>query len=103
MASRSLAIVLLLAAPASLRAQDRSPRLDLQLPATITARADAPTASLQHVLAEGHRRELLTSGWPAKLHCRVELWRKQGSFFLSPFNRDSLVEWDLIVEYLPAT
>jgi hypothetical protein len=102
MGMKSLAIILLLAAPAALRAQDRSPRLDLQLPPKMTARIDAPTATVQHVLAESHLREILKAGWPAKLHCRVELWRK-GKFFWSSFDVDSLIEWDVIIEYLPAT
>jgi hypothetical protein len=96
----SLPLILLLAAPASLRAQDRSPRLDLSMPAQIVAGVGAPTVSLKAVLAEGHRRELLGAGWPTALHCRVELWKRGRIFF---FDRESVVDWDLFVEYVPAT
>jgi len=51
------------------------------------------------MLSEGHRQELLAAGWPTVLHCRVELW-KRGLIF---FTRESVVDWDLIVEYVPAT
>jgi hypothetical protein len=37
--------------------------------------------------------------WPTVLHCRVELWKR--GFIV--FDRESVVEWDLIVEYVPAT
>src|SRR6266850_1084787 len=95
----SPALVLLLAAPASLRAQDKSPRLELSMPAQIVAGVDAPTVSLANALAEGHRRELLAAGWPTVLHCRVELYKRSLIFF-SP---EASVEWDLTVEYIPAT
>lgn len=65
----------------------------------MTARTDAPTASLANMLAEGHRRELLGAGFPTVLHCRVELWKRT---FLT-FTRDALVEWDVVVEFVPAT
>jgi hypothetical protein len=95
-----LAFSLVLAAPAALRGQDGSPRLTLTMPPRVVARTDAPTVSMADVLKEGHRRELLNSGWPAVLHCRVEVWKRG---FLWTFGRESVVEWDLIVEYDPAT
>jgi hypothetical protein len=95
----SLPLILLLAAAPSLRAQDGSPRLQLSMPAELAARTDAPTVSLADILTEGHRRELLSAGWPTQLHCRVELW-KRGFLF---FDRESVVDWDVIVEYEPAT
>jgi hypothetical protein len=91
--------ILLLAATSSLRAQDGSPQLQLSMPAQVVARVDAPTVSLADVLAEGHRRELLGFGWPTVVHCRLELW-KRGFVF---FGRESFIEWELIVEYVPAT
>jgi hypothetical protein len=95
----SLLLILLLAAPAPLGAQDGSPRLQLSMPASIVAGVDAPTVSLADVLAEGNRRELLSAGWPTVLHCRVELWKRDLIFF----QRESVVDWDLTVEYVPAT
>jgi hypothetical protein len=95
----ALALLLMLAAPQALRAQEASPRMHLTLPGRVVARSDGPTVSMVNVLTEGHRRELLNSGWPAALHCRIELFKK-GVFFFGP---ESVVEWDLIVEYSPAT
>lgn len=95
----SLPLVLLLVAAPPLRAQGRSPRLDYTLPPQVVAGVDAPTLSLADALTEGHRRELLNAAFPSVLHCRVELW-KRGLIF---FGRESVVEWDLIVEYIPAT
>ena len=97
----SLPLILLLAAPWSLRAQEKSPRPELSMPSQIVAGVDAPTVSLANMLSEGHRRELLSFGWPTVLHCRVELWKR--SRILIFFDRESVVEWDLTVEYIPAT
>lgn len=94
-----LALVPMLVAPAALRGQDASPRLRLDMPQRIVAGVDAPTVSMADVLTEGHRRELLNNGFPASLRCRVELWKK-GLFF---FGTESVVEWDIVVEYVPAT
>jgi hypothetical protein len=96
----SLALILLLAAPSSLRAQEKSPRLELSMPPQIAAGVDAPLVSLANMLSEGNRRELLSAGWPTVLHCRVELWKRSQIIF---FDRESFVEWDLTVEYTPAT
>src|SRR5687768_87013 len=95
----SLAFILLLASPIGLRAQDGSPRVTLEMPQRIVAGIDVPTVSMADMLTEGNRRELLNSGFSAALRCRVELWRKGWIFF----NRESAVEWDIIVEYVPAT
>ena len=70
------------------------------MPPQIVAGVDAPSVSLANMLSEGHRRELLSAGWPTVLHCRVELWKRSRIFF---FDRESVVEWDLTVEYIPAT
>jgi hypothetical protein len=96
----SLPLILTLAAAWPLGAQDGSPRLQLSMPPSIVARADAPTVSFRDVLAEGHRRELLNAGWPTVLHCRIELWKRGFVFYdLEP----EPVVWDIIVEYVPAT
>src|SRR5438552_2939713 len=98
MAWRSLHLVLWLAA-IPLRAQDRSPRLELSLPQQVVAGVDVPTVSFANILSEGHGRELLNAGWPTVLHCRIELLKKSWLFF----NSESVITWDLIVEYSPAT
>lgn len=51
----------------------------------------------RHVLGERRVRELLRSGFPARLQFRVELWTSGG-----PFN--SLLrnaEWDVVIRYVP--
>src|SRR5258708_28892494 len=96
----SFPLLLPLAALSFLRAQEKSPRLELSMPAQIVAGVDAPSVSLANMLSEGHRRELLSAGWPTVLHCRVELWKRSRIFF---FDRESVVQWDLTVEYIPAT
>lgn len=70
------------------------------MPPTIVAGVDAPTVSMSNMLTEGHRRDLLNSGFSASLHCRSELWKKGSFIFYAP---ESIVEWDIIVEYMPAT
>lgn len=59
-----------------------------------------PTATMTGILSEGHRRELLHGGWPTAIRARVELWRR-GT--LGAFDRESGVEWDVIIEYSPAS
>ena len=99
MARGTIALVLMLAA-SSLRAQDGSPRVDIMVTDRVIARADFPSTTISGVLTEGHRRDLLTSGWSTAIHARVELWKKG---FLGLFDRESAIEWDVIVEYSPAT
>jgi hypothetical protein len=96
---RSIALALLLVAAPALRGQGKSPRVDLSLPDAIVAGTSVPTASISGVLTEGHRQELLNAGWQTAIHLRLELWRK-GRFGI--FDRESVIEWDMIVEYSPA-
>jgi hypothetical protein len=92
-------LILLLLVASSLRAQAGSPRLELAMPAQIAAKGDGPTVSLGEMLTEGHRRDLLTSGWPTVMRCRVELWKKG---FIA-YSTESVSEWDYVVEYSPMT
>ena len=96
----TLALVLMLAAALPLGAQGGSPRLELHMNERVVARAENPATSISDVLTPGHRRELLTSGWPTAIHGKVELWRKG---FLGFFDREADFEWDIIIEYSPAT
>jgi hypothetical protein len=100
MARGRFALVLALAAATSLRAQDRSPRVDILVTDRVVAGAEFPATTISGLLTEGHRRDLLNSGWPTAIHARVELWKKG---FLGMYNVQSTIEWDLIVEYSPAS
>src|SRR3954462_15583952 len=97
-----LPVLLALFAAMPLGAQDGSPRLDLIVPPRVQARIDAPTTAISGVLTEGHRRELLNSGWSTAIHAHVELWKKGGLFGLS-FDRESVLEWDIVLDFAPAT
>lgn len=97
----TIALVLLLAASA-LRAQGGSPTLDLILPPRVVAGVDVPSTGISGILSEGHRRELLNSGWSTAIHARVELWRK-GGFLGLFFEPESVIEWDVVIDYAPAS
>ena len=89
----ALAALLALGAPrAPLHAQ-RAPRLEVQLPAQ--PQAQPPRVHVRDPLASSRLRDLLRSGFPARLHYRVELWSTGG--FLNDLEGSS--EWDVIVRY----
>ncbi|MCU0626920.1 MAG: hypothetical protein MUF21_10630 [Gemmatimonadaceae bacterium] len=95
---RALAIgLLVLAAPVRAgAAQDRGARLDVTLPARAVA-GEGPQVATMRVLADADVRELLRSGFPARLSFRCELWRD------ATFNnvREAALEWDVIVRWDP--
>ncbi|MGH7720739.1 MAG: DUF4390 domain-containing protein [Gemmatimonadaceae bacterium] len=88
--------VTLLAAP--LQAQrGGDPRLDVTLPPTDRTALEAPYVRSLNIFGNRRVRELLHSGFPARLHFRLELWNTRGLF-------DDLLsraEWDVIVRYSP--
>ncbi|HEU4641688.1 MAG TPA: hypothetical protein VFS44_04470 [Gemmatimonadaceae bacterium] len=94
-ALRFLALVALLVA-APLLAQDDA-RLAIVLPEGSARGTEAPAITTANVLEDRSLRELLHSGFPARLHYRLELWAAGGLF-------DDLrrrAEWDVIVRYDP--
>src|SRR4029077_20109643 len=52
-----------------------------------------------NLLADTNTRVLLLSGFPTRLHYRLELWRT-GGWFNQPAGRS---EWDVVVRYDPTT
>lgn len=72
------------------RAQSR-PEIDIRMSTT----AFPPTVGVRGVLTEREFGELLRSGFPARLHVRVEVW-KVGRWFDDIRGRG---EWDVIVQY----
>lgn len=91
----TLLIATILALCAAPLAAQRDATLTITLPAEPQRGAIAPSIVTQHVLADRNQRDLLHSGFPARLHYRLELWAASGVF-------DALerqVEWDVIIRY----
>ena len=87
------ALLLSIAVPLSAQ---RDARLIVALPnATIDARV--PEVSAVKVLDDRSIDELLHSGFPARLHYRLELWQAGGLFD----NLQRHAEWDVVVRYNP--
>lgn len=90
-----LALPVLLAlsgASAPLRAQG-TPRLEVTLPEQPAQQP--PRVQVRDPLASGRLRDLLRSGFPARLHYRVELWSTGGLLN----DLEGSAEWDVIVRY----
>lgn len=92
----SITLSTALAAPAG--AQRDRPHLDLAFsPATLLS--EGPAVSVDGLLNDAKTREHLRNGFPARIHYRLELWRKGGVF-------DDIAgrsEWDVLVNYDPST
>ncbi|HEX6943882.1 MAG TPA: DUF4390 domain-containing protein [Gemmatimonadaceae bacterium] len=78
----------------SLPAQ-RQPRLEFTLPPTALLAREGPTVRALDVLSDPETKSLLESGFPARLHFRVELW-SAGRVFDALTSSE---EWDLFVYY----
>jgi hypothetical protein len=91
---------LVFAAASALEGQGKSPRVNLIRPDNVAAGTGVVQTTITGLLTEGNRLELLHSGWPTVVHARLQLWRKG---WLGTFDRESEFEWDVIVEYSPAT
>src|ERR1700694_4582144 len=87
-----LAVGLLSASPLSAQ---KKVRVDVVLP-TETAWADEPPAvSSSGLLSDGSMRDLLSNGFPARLHYRLERWTS-GRWF---DDLKATFDWDVIVKY----
>jgi hypothetical protein len=100
----ALAIVLTLlslAAPlATPLAAQRPPRLDIAVTAA-TALTEGPAIVSDGLLSDDKTREHLRNGFPARIHYRLELWRKGG--VLAGDDRSGTQEWDVLVNYEPTS
>ncbi len=79
-----------------LAAQGRA-SLEIALPADADLDRRAPAVIARNVLGDRRLEELLHSGFPARLHFKIELWSADGVF-------DALkseAEWDVVVRYNP--
>ncbi len=73
----------------------RAPGLELQLPAAARLTAEGPLVRAHGVLSDMRMRELLRSGFPARLAYRMELWSSER--WLDEVHR--VVEWEVIVRW----
>ena len=85
-------MALALAAATPLQAQ-RGARLQVELPPRGALGSEGPTVRSIGVLLDREIRSLLRSGFPARLHFRVELWSDEG--WLNDL--EASTEWDVIV------
>jgi hypothetical protein len=84
---------------APLAAQRPRVQLDVAF-AAATAPTVGANVSTESLLDDPKTRELLHSGFPARIHYRLELWRKGGGFLGD--ERHGLTEWDVLVAFDPA-
>ena len=75
----------------------RNARLELSLPPGEHPGREPPFVRATSVLSTRRVRELLHSGFPARLHYRLELWSTRGWFD----DLKTRAEWDVIVRYSP--
>ena len=86
----SLVLALLVGAAAAAAAQ--SPGLSVTRPDT------TPRVQLTALLADGRFVELMRSGFPLRLHFRLELWRDRSNWF-DQFVREAT--WDAVARHDP--
>ena len=95
-----LALTALAGIPAGARAQSpeaaTEPALILMLPSAARRASEAPEVRAVRMLTDRSTRELLASGFPARLHFKLELW--EARFFDKLVTK---VEWDVVVRYDP--
>ena len=75
----------------------RSPRLEIALPAQSALLREGPTVRGTELLGDAQLRDLVRNGFPARFSFRVELWSTGGLFN----NLEASTAWDVIVRYDP--
>ena len=90
---RAVFAALLAASPLS--AQRLQPRLEITLPAVEALAKEGPSIRALDVVSDGETKGLIESGFPARLHYRVELW-SAGGVFDQLRDRE---EWDVFIYY----
>ena len=91
---RRAALLAALLWASSLQAQHQ-PRLEITLPAPAELLKEGPSLRALDVVSDAETQGLLASGFPARLHFRIELW-SAGRVFDALTSR---VEWDLFIYY----
>ena len=89
----ALVFVVLVASLATPLEAQRVPRVEIQLPTPTRLTSDGPLVRASGVLSDDRMRELLRSGFPARLHYRVELWSSERWF--DGLHR--IAAWDVLV------
>jgi hypothetical protein len=79
----------------SVAAQQGEAGLVLLLPPRESITRDGPQVITRGVLDDRDMRTLITNGFPARLHYRLELWSRGGWFD----NLSSALEWDVTVRF----
>jgi hypothetical protein len=94
---RTLAVAIVAALPLA-RAEAQGPaRVEVDLVNAVSGQRGAPAVKSVHIFSDHDIREMLHSGFPARLHYRLELWGASG--FFDDLKRQ--LEWDVIVRYNP--
>ena len=73
------------------------PRLEIVLPPPASLAREGPVLRAEHIIGDSATKELLDSGFPARVQYRVELWATGGLF-------DALLErteWAILVRFDP--
>ena len=93
----ALRILILLLAPSVALAQGKV-RIEVSYnPDTTRARWE-PNVRVTNLLADDRWLNILRSGFPLRMHYRVEMWRSKSGWF-DDFVRE--VEWDVVVRHEP--
>jgi hypothetical protein len=71
--------------------------VEVNLTTSVSGQRGAPLVRSVQIFSDRDIREMLHSGFPARLHYRLELWGASG--FFDDLKRQ--VEWDVIVRYNP--
>ena len=80
------------------RAAAQAPsHVEVSLATTVGGQRGAPLVRSVRIFGDREIREMLHSGFPARLHYRLELWGASG--FFDDLKRQ--IEWDVIVRYNP--
>jgi hypothetical protein len=92
-----LAVVVLLGTTAAGARAQGSPSITISLPPAEQAQHTGPVVVASRMLAGRKLQELLSSGFPARLHYAVELWSVGG--WVNSLERTT--EWDVVVRWIP--
>jgi len=95
-----LAVTLVLTLTGSLGPGERvaavqSPRLSVNAPSGERATAEGPRIATSRVLDDPKLEQFINSGFPARLHYRIDLWSRKQFFD----NREAGAEWIVTVEF----